>query len=66
MTASTPQSIAISLKRTRIVLQDGELVRPMLAMSVSRDGGMMIDLCKRAPIEHYRYGVVDVPGGEGS
>lgn len=55
-----------TFKRTRIVLQDGEHVHPMLALSVSRDGGLMLDLCKYAPFEHYRYGVVDVPAGEGS
>jgi hypothetical protein len=53
-------------KRTRIVLQDGEFVRPMLALGISSDGGLMLDLSNCAPTEHYRYGVVDVPAGEGS
>jgi hypothetical protein len=54
------------IRRTRIVLQDGDLVRPMLAVSVSKDGGLMLDLCRHAPMEHYRYGVLDVPAGTGS
>jgi hypothetical protein len=38
----------------------------MLALSVSKEGGLMLDLCKYAPVEYFRYGVVDVPAGEGS
>lgn len=38
----------------------------MLALAVSSDGGLMIDLGRSAPTEHYRYGVVDVPAGVGS
>lgn len=53
-------------KRTRIVLQDGDVVRPMLALSVSKEGGLMLDLSRYAPTEHYRYGVLDVPAGTGS
>jgi hypothetical protein len=53
-------------KRTRIVLQDGEFVRPMLALGISSDGGMILDLSNCAPAQRYRYGVVDVPAGEGS
>jgi hypothetical protein len=57
----------ITFKRTRVVLTDaGGAVHPMLALSASKDGGLMLDLCKYAPFEHYRYGVVDVPSGEGS
>lgn len=41
-------------------------MRPLLALSVSTDGGLMLDLCRYAPLEHFRYGVVDVPAGEGS
>lgn len=61
-----PATASRPFNRTRIVLQDGELVRPMLALSVSRDGGLMLDLCRYAPMEHYRYGVLDVPAGTGS
>jgi hypothetical protein len=53
-------------KRSRIVLQDGDVVRPLLALSVSSDGGLMLDLSRYAPMQHYRYGVLDVPGGAGS
>ncbi len=55
----------ITFKRTRIVLADGDAVYPMLALAVSRDGGLMLDLSKYAPFEYYRYGVVDIPLGEG-
>lgn len=55
-----------AFKRTRIVLAEGDVVHPMLALSVSKDGGLMLDLCRYAPFEHYRYGVVDVPAGDGS
>lgn len=53
-------------KRTRIVLQDDQFVRPMLALAISADGGLMLDLSSCLPTQHYRYGVVDVPAGEGS
>lgn len=56
----------VTFKRTRIVLVNGDGVYPMLALSVSKDGGLMLDLCKYAPFGHYRYGVVDVPAGNGS
>lgn len=55
-----------TFRRTRIVLQDGELARPMLALGISSDGGLILDLSNCAPTQHYRYGVVDVPAGEGS
>jgi hypothetical protein len=53
-------------KRTRIVLEDGDLVRPLLALGVSADGGLILDLSSSAPVTRYRYGVVDVPAGQGS
>jgi hypothetical protein len=56
----------LKFKRTRIVLQDGEFVQPMLAIGISSDGGLILDLSNAAPTHHYRYGVVDVPAGEGS
>ncbi len=37
----------------------------MLALSASRDGGLMIDLSRYAPFDSYRYGVLDVPAGVG-
>lgn len=66
MTDPGPPLQATKFKRTRIVLGDGPLVRPLLALSVSSDGGLILDLSRYAPAKHYRYGVVDVPAGEGS
>jgi hypothetical protein len=37
----------------------------MLALSVSGDGGLMLDVSRYAPTQYYRYGVLDVPAGEG-
>lgn len=66
MTELTPPLQTTKFKRSRIVLEDGAPVHPLLALSVSSDGGLMIDLSRYAPATHYRYGVVDVPAGEGS
>lgn len=66
MARASSSSRLTRFKRTRIVLEDGEFARPMLALSVSSDGGLMIDLSGSAPTENYRYGIVDVPAGEGS
>ena len=53
------------MKRTRIVLEDGDSVRALLAVHADHEGGLMIDLCAGAPVDYYRYGVVDLPAGEG-
>jgi hypothetical protein len=61
-----PTEKLTAFKRTRIVLEAGDLVRPLLALTVSSDGGLIIDLSGSAPTSSYRYGVLDVPAGEGS
>lgn len=51
--------------RTRLVLEADVGVRPLLGFGISRDGGLMVDLSKHAPVARFRYGVVDVPAGAG-
>jgi hypothetical protein len=50
-------------ERTRVTLALDGAIYPLLALSVSSDGGLMIDLAGCAPVEHFRYGVLDVPPG---
>lgn len=51
--------------RARVVLADGELVKPLLGFQVSREGGLMAYLCRQAPVSSFRYGVLDLPIGDG-
>jgi hypothetical protein len=53
-------------KRARVGLSVDEALYPLLALSVSSEGGLIIDLAGCAPLEQFRYGVLDVPAGEGS
>ncbi len=50
-------------KRTRVTLSVDGALYPLLALSVSSDGGLMIDLAGCTPVQHFRYGVLDVPPG---
>lgn len=57
---------ARAFRRARVVLcEGGGFVRPLLGISFSADGGLMLDV-SRAPVGTFRYGVLDVPAGEGS
>jgi hypothetical protein len=56
----------LKFKRTRIVLEDEDLVRPLLGLGASADGGLILDLSSSTPATRYRYGVVDLPAGQGS
>jgi hypothetical protein len=50
----------------RLGLELGGQFRPLLGISVSSDGGLVLDLSKYAPLGLFRYGVVDVPTAAGS
>jgi hypothetical protein len=47
--------------RIRFGLETQEGFRPLLGISVSNDGGLMLDLSGYAPLDLFRYGVVDIP-----
>ncbi len=52
-------------KRIRLGLEIAGDFRPLLGMSMSNDGGLVLDLSKYAPLERFRYGAIDIPTGEG-
>jgi hypothetical protein len=56
---------ATRFPRTRLVLEAPGGVRPLLAFGISGDGGLIVDLSKHSPLRRFRYGVVDIPPGEG-
>lgn len=49
-----------------MVIADGVQVKPLLGFSVTREGGLMAFLAPGPPIRTFRYGVLDMPAGEGS
>lgn len=53
-------------RRTRVVIADGDHVKPLLGFEVTREGGLMAFLARGAPLTTFRYGVLDLPAGDGS
>jgi hypothetical protein len=53
----------LRFRRTRVVIADGELVKPLLGFEVTSEGGLMAFLARGAPVSTFRYGVLDVPAG---
>jgi hypothetical protein len=40
--------------------------RPLLGISVARDGGLILDMSRYAPLGRFRYGVIDIPTAPGA
>jgi hypothetical protein len=58
-----PEEPRRDFKRSRIAVSVGGELYPLVALSVNADGGLIVDLAGCAPVEHFRYGVLDVPPG---
>jgi hypothetical protein len=52
--------------RIRLGLALAGEFRPLLGISISGDGGLILGLSRYAPLKQFRYGVIDIPTGKGS